>query len=99
LEFGAGKHVNIFNVVMFGVSKFGIAIPSLSVEPVFINSENKLCNKKYSNTNEKNQQIFKDSKQLFFNVGVHDKKNDKTFEKDYQFLIKLNEKKIIFIFV
>jgi hypothetical protein len=48
LEFGVGKHVNIFNVVMFGVSKFGIAIPFLSVEPVFINSENKLCNKRYS---------------------------------------------------
>jgi len=59
---------------MFGVSKFGIAIPSHSVEPVFISSENKLCNKKYSNTNEKNQEIFKDSKHLFFNVGVHDKK-------------------------
>jgi hypothetical protein len=74
LEFGAGEHVNIFYVVMFGVFKFGIAILPLSVEPVFINSENKLCNKRYSNTNEKNKRIFKDSKQLLFNVGVHDKK-------------------------
>jgi hypothetical protein len=53
-----------------------LVLPSFpfSVEPVFTSSENKLCNKKYSNTNEKNKQIFKDSKKIFFYVGVHDKK-------------------------